>query len=34
MNILVTGVSGYVGSLVAVRLQRDSHSVLRVRPQS
>lgn len=27
MNILVTGVSGYVGSLVAVRLQRDSHSV-------
>ena len=27
MNILVTGVSGYVGSLVAARLQRDGHSV-------
>ncbi len=28
MNILVTGVSGYLGSLVAPRLQRDGHSVI------
>jgi uncharacterized protein YbjT (DUF2867 family) len=27
MNILVTGVSGYVGSLLAPRLQRDGHAV-------
>jgi uncharacterized protein YbjT (DUF2867 family) len=27
VNILVTGVSGYLGSLVAPRLQRDGHSV-------
>jgi uncharacterized protein YbjT (DUF2867 family) len=28
VNILVTGVSGYLGSLVAPRLQRDGHSVI------
>jgi uncharacterized protein YbjT (DUF2867 family) len=27
MNVLVTGVSGYVGSLLAPRLQRDGHTV-------
>jgi uncharacterized protein YbjT (DUF2867 family) len=27
VNILVTGVSGYIGSLVVPRLQRDGHSV-------
>jgi uncharacterized protein YbjT (DUF2867 family) len=27
MNILVTGISGYIGSLVAPRLQRDGHAV-------
>jgi uncharacterized protein YbjT (DUF2867 family) len=27
MNILVTGISGYIGSLVAPRLQRDGHTV-------
>jgi uncharacterized protein YbjT (DUF2867 family) len=27
VNILVTGISGYVGSLVAARLARDGHSV-------
>jgi uncharacterized protein YbjT (DUF2867 family) len=27
MNILVTGISGYIGSLVAPRLKRDGHAV-------
>ena len=27
MNILVTGITGYIGSLIAGRLQRDGHSV-------
>ena len=27
MNILVTGITGYIGSLLAPRLQRDGHSV-------
>ena len=27
MNVLVTGISGYVGSLVAARLQREGHDV-------
>ncbi len=26
-NILVTGITGYIGSLIAGRLQRDGHSV-------